>query len=160
MCVSVCILYSFPTTICVSMCPQAAIYVSSCYYMCPHATHATICVLILLCVLIQLYVSSDYYICVLILLYMCPHATIYVASLCRWLELVALLLTQYIVHSCPHTTIYVAAYYHILQYTFPHFAGRWNSWPLLLTCQQKKQRDRSLTKKHEKKKGRWNLWPC
>ena len=35
------------------------IYVSSYYHMCPHTT---------------IYVSSYYYICVLILLYMCPHA--------------------------------------------------------------------------------------
>ncbi len=61
-------------------------YVS--WYYCIQAHHRapgtsyTICVFILLyvCPHTTIYVSSDYYICVLILLYMCPHTTIYVSS--------------------------------------------------------------------------------
>jgi hypothetical protein len=48
--------------------------------------------------------------CVRILLYMCPHATIYAF--------------HRLVYMCPHTTIYVSSYYYtcvlILLYMCPH----------------------------------------
>ena len=63
------------------------------------------CVLILMCHQTATFLSSDCYICVLILLYMCPHTTIYVSSYCNM---------------CPYTTIHVSSYYDvcvlILQY--------------------------------------------
>jgi len=47
------------------MCVRILLYLSSDYYMCPHT---------------PIYVSAYSYMCVLILLYMCPHITIYVSS--------------------------------------------------------------------------------
>jgi hypothetical protein len=62
------------------MCPHTTIYVSS-YYSYAHRGQALFKPLYIqhICVIL-LHVSSYYYICVLILLYMCPHTTIYVSS--------------------------------------------------------------------------------
>ncbi len=90
---------------------------------------ATLCVLILLCVLVLLsqswcalrcvprvpiymcphnsmYVSSCYYICALILLYVCPHTTVFVPSYYCICVLVLLYMS-------PHSTVYVSSYYYI-----------------------------------------------
>jgi hypothetical protein len=72
------------------MCPHTPTYVSSCYYMWPHAT---MCVLMLLCV------STYYYIYVRMLLCMCPHATTYVSSY----HCICVLVLLYIY---PHVSIY------------------------------------------------------
>ncbi len=75
----------------------ATIYVSSYYYICVEAmqTHTHTCD-------VRLYTtyvcSSCYYICVLILLYLCPHATIYVSSYYCICVLILLL------YMCPHTS--------------------------------------------------------
>ena len=61
-----------------------------------------------------LHVSSCYDICVIILLYMCPHAAIYVhhtnidVSSCSFTHVSSILL-----HVCPRTTIYMSSYYYI-----------------------------------------------
>jgi hypothetical protein len=60
------------------ICPHAALYVSSCCYIC-------VLMLLYMCphaALSAIYVSSCCLICVLMLLYMCPHAAIYVSSCC------------------------------------------------------------------------------
>jgi hypothetical protein len=63
-------------------------------------------------------VSSYCYICVLILLYMCPHTTIYVSSY----YFICVLILPYV---CPHTA-YVSSYCYIyvliLLYVCPHTA--------------------------------------
>jgi hypothetical protein len=59
-----------------------------------------------------IYVSALYYICVLILLYMCPHYTIYVSSYyCMCLHTTRCV--RIILYMCPNTTIYVSSYYYI-----------------------------------------------
>ncbi len=61
-----------------------------------------ICVLMLLymCPHATIYVSSYYYVCVLILLYMCPHTIMCVSSYCY----ICVLILLYV---CPHSAIYV-----------------------------------------------------
>jgi hypothetical protein len=55
--------------------------------------------------LTAVYVSSYCYVCVLLLLYMCPHAAIYVSSYCYTAISVLILL-----YMCPHTAIHVSSY--------------------------------------------------
>jgi hypothetical protein len=97
--------------------------------MCPHTVPQAS---LRKCVLILLFVSSycaegiapSYYcICVLILLYMCPHTTVYVSSyyyMCPHTTICFLILLC----MCPHTTVYVSSYYYvcvlILLYMCPH----------------------------------------
>jgi hypothetical protein len=70
----------------VYMCPHTAAYAfSPKLHMCPHAQ-------IFMCLHTP---ASYYYICVLILLYMCPDATVYVLIL---------------LYMCPHTTTNVSAH--------------------------------------------------
>ena len=57
-----------------------------------------ICVLILLYVCPHaIFVSSYYYVCVLILVYMCPRTSVYVSSYYYMCVLI-------LVYMCPHTT--------------------------------------------------------
>jgi hypothetical protein len=93
--------------------------VSSSYYVCvligargaheepPAAAPSCVCVLILLymCPHTTIYVSSHYYICVLILLYMCPQYY----YMCPHTTICVLIL----LYMCPHTTINVSSYYYI-----------------------------------------------
>ena len=46
--------------------------------MCPHTTILCVPILLYMCPHATLYMSSYYYICVLMLLYTCPHTTIYI----------------------------------------------------------------------------------
>ena len=67
------------------LCPHTTVHVSSYYYKCVLSKRRRLGIgrpqsLILMCVIIRLYVSSYYYTCVIILLYTCPHTTIYVSS--------------------------------------------------------------------------------
>jgi hypothetical protein len=69
--------------------------------MCPHTN-----MLLYICPHATLYVSSCYSVCVLMLLCMCPHATLYVSpcySVC-----VPMLLCM-----CPHATLYVSSCYSV-----------------------------------------------
>jgi hypothetical protein len=78
------------------------------YYYCTVCPHTYMCVLIPTCVssYYNLVVSStrSSHTCVLILLYVCPHTTIYVASYSYICVLILL-------YKCLHTPIYVSAYY-------------------------------------------------
>ncbi len=62
-------------------------------------------------------ITSYYYICVLILLYVCPHPTIYVSSYyctCPPNTTSVLILLYMCPHTkCPHTTIYVSSYHYV-----------------------------------------------
>ena len=94
------------------------------------------------CTSTLLYVSSNCYICVLILLHMCPHTTIYLASSYYHIRVLILLyMCPHLVsqphacgpphrplslYMCPHTAVYVSSYccicVLILLYMCPHTA--------------------------------------
>ena len=78
------------------------------------AAYYYVCVLILLCLCphASIYVFSYYYTCVLILLHMCPHATTYVR-----LPAEALYMCLYM---CPHTAIYVLTHSSIKTYSYEY----------------------------------------
>jgi hypothetical protein len=110
MCHHMCVLYvctSAPFAL-LYMCPAsqratertvcATIYVSSCYYIC-------VLMLLYMCPHATMYVSSCYYICVLILLYMCPETGERGAHRLRYYICVIMLL-----YMCPHANIHVSAY--------------------------------------------------
>jgi hypothetical protein len=67
-----------------------------------------------------IYVSSSYCLCVLVLLYMCPHATICVSS-CFYICVLILL------YVCPHTAICVSSYCYIcvLILLYIYVQARW-----------------------------------
>ena len=72
---------------------SATLHLDELIYTCPQTTF--------ICFRKLLYVSCEYFhVCVLILLYMCPHTTIYVSS-CYYLCVLILL------YMCPRTAIYV-----------------------------------------------------
>jgi hypothetical protein len=77
--------------------------------MCPRFT---------ICVLILQYVSSYHYVCVLILLNMCPHTTVYLSSIQYYYACVLILLCM-----CPRAAMYLSTYYYsvvIPLYICPH----------------------------------------
>jgi hypothetical protein len=111
--------------------PQASLrkYVSSYYYVSSNFAEGTVSSYYCICVLIILYmrphttiyVSSYYCICVLILLYMCPHTTMCVSfvlmllCMCPYTTICVLILLCMCPHTtmCPHTLMYVSSYQYI-----------------------------------------------
>jgi hypothetical protein len=70
--------------------------------------------------------------CVLILLYMCPHTTIYVSSYCSRLRMLEALNVS---KMSPHTTISVSSYYHMCPHTTTHVSSYYYiSSILILLC--------------------------
>jgi hypothetical protein len=132
-CVRILLMIMICVLILLYVCPHTTIYVSSYYYTGGGLGHILICILILLyciliCILILLYcrgiyVSSYCYICVLTLIYMGPHTTIYVSSyyytgVCSTslspsaLHITPIYLASTSYYMCLHTTVSLASQYY------------------------------------------------
>ncbi len=118
-------------TLCMCMCVLIRLSFTRCWhavYVCPHKT----LILLHMCPCttkqgVSRSVTRCWHVCVLILLYVCPHATIFVSLYgysrgCHALPCAAgmpYICVLILLYMCPHTTIYVSSYYYVCVLILP-----------------------------------------